>query len=99
MRSFIAQPIIEQHVGVWCRTDNAVLNYNTKPQDQKILGFLLKWEIMKNRILDKTSKWYRETELSKEQRVLLVRKKLERIHEYHRQNQHWLEKIANKHLR
>ena len=54
---------------------------------------------MSKKILDKTSKWYRETELSKEQRVLLVRQKLERIHEYHRQQQYWLEKTTNHRLR
>lgn len=59
---------------------------------------MFKWENMK-KIFDSTSRWYRETRLSEEQRELLVRRKLERIHEYHRQQRYWLEQVAKHNLR
>jgi len=50
---------------------------------------------MKKQIFDKTSKWYRETALTDEQKKLLVRKKLERGHQYLRMNEYWREKVSS----
>jgi hypothetical protein len=49
----------------------------------------------KQKFLDKTSRWYRETALSEEHKARLVKEKLERGYIYLKMNQYRREKVDN----